>query len=318
MTAYIIRRLLIGIVVLFCVTILVFTVMHMMPGNPLLLYISENDTASFTEQQLREMEHKYGLDKSIPEQYIDWVTGVFQGNLGISIFYNQTVNRLIIERLPITFHLGVLSIIFGSVVGIFFGAVCAMQRGKFIDSFLTVIANLGVTVPSFWIGILLIYAFALKLNLLPVMGYTSPFDDFWLNLKQIIMPVFCLSIFGIASLTRQTRSSVLEVVHQDYIRTAWAKGLTERIIVMRHTIKNAFIPIVTTMGMHVSLVFGTSVLIETVFNIPGMGKLMRDAVFAHDYQVVQGGVLVIAMIVVITNIIVDISYGWFDPRIRYQ
>jgi peptide/nickel transport system permease protein len=307
-----------GIIVLFIVTILVFTVMHMMPGNPLLLFMGENDIAALTAEQLKEMEHQYGLDRSLPEQYIDWVAGVFQGNLGTSIFYKQSVNRLILERIPITFHLGVLSILFGSFIGIAFGAICALRRGKWVDSFLTVIANLGITVPSFWIGILLIYLFALKLNLLPVMGYTSPFEDFWLNLKQIIMPVFCLSIFGIASLTRQTRSSMLEVVQQDYIRTAWAKGLTERIIVIRHTIKNALIPVVTTMGMHVSLVFGGSVLIETVFNIPGMGRLMRDAVFAHDFQVVQGGVLLIAMIVVVTNIIVDISYGWFDPRIRYQ
>jgi peptide/nickel transport system permease protein len=228
------------------------------------------------------------------------------------------VGRLISERLPVTIHLGALALMISAITGIFFGVICALRRGKWIDSVITIMANIGITVPSFWIGILLIYVLSLQLNWLPTYGYTSPFDDFWLGTRQLIMPVFCLSLFSIASLTRQTRSSMLEVVRQDYIRTAWAKGLKERRIVIKHTVKNALIPVITTLGMQVGLVFGGAVLIETVFNIPGMGRLMKDAVFGHDYQVVQAGVLIIAIVVVITNILVDISYGWFDPRIRYN
>jgi len=159
---------------------------------------------------------------------------------------------------------------------------------------------------------------ALKLDLLPVYGYTSPFTDFWLSTRQIIMPIACLALFSIASLTRQTRSSTLEVTRQDYIRTAWSKGLTERVIIMKHAIKNALIPVITQLGLQVSVVFGGAVLIETVFNISGMGKLMAEAVFGHDYQIVQSGILIVATVVVLANLLVDISYGWLDPRIRYN
>jgi peptide/nickel transport system permease protein len=204
-------------------------------------------------------------------------------------------------------------------MGLTFGTICALRRGKWIDTVLTVIANIGITIPSFFVGIILIYIFTYKLGWLrPPLGYVSPFTNFGTNVQQIILPVFVLSIFLTASLTRQTRSCMLEVIQQDYIRTAWAKGLMEKLIIIRHTLKNGLIPVVTTMGMHVSLIFGGTVIIETVFNIPGMGRLMRDAVFGYDYQVAQAGVLIIATIIVIANILVDISYGWFDPRIRYS
>jgi peptide/nickel transport system permease protein len=214
-------------------------------------------------------------------------------------------------------HLGILSVLLSAIVGITFGVLCALRRGTWIDTVFTLLANIGITAPSFWVGIILIYFLALKLSLLPVYGYTSPFTDFWLSTRQVILPVFCLSLFSIASLTRQARSSTLEVIRQDYIRTAWAKGLRERSIVMTHVIKNSLIPVVTMLGMQVGFVFGGSVLIESVFNIPGIGRLMRDAVFTQDYQIVQSGVLIIAAVVVFANILVDISYGWFDPRIRY-
>ncbi len=318
MTAYIVRRLLMGLIVLIMVTILVFLIMRLLPGDPLLLYIGQNDMGNFTPEQIAELRHQFGLDKPLIMQYTDWVGGLTHGNFGTSIFYKEDVGLLIAERMPITIHLGAIALIFSGFFGILFGVICALRRGKWLDTLFTVLANIGITVPAFWVGILLIYILSLKMNLLPTYGYTSPFEDFWMSTKQLIMPVFCLSLFSIASLTRQTRSSMLEVIRQDYIRTAWSKGLRERIIVIRHTIKNALIPVITVMGMQVGFVFGGAVLIETVFNIPGMGRLMRDAVFGHDYQVVQAGVFIIAIVVVLTNIIVDISYGWFDPRIRYN
>jgi len=318
MTAYIIHRLLMGLIVLILVSLLIFSVMHFLPGDPLLLYVGENEIGSLTPERLKSLRHDYGLDRPMVVQYIDWVGEVLHGNLGTSILYGGSVNKLIAERLPITIHLGSLAFIFGSVVGVFFGVICALRRGKWLDTVFTIVANTGITLPSFWVGILLIYFFSLKLGWLPTFGYTSPFSNFWLSTKQLIMPVFCLSIFLIASLTRQTRSSMLEVIQQDYIRTAWAKGLRERVIIIRHTIKNGLIPVVTTMGMHVSFIVGGAVLLETVFSIPGMGQLMRDSVFSRDYQVVQGGILIISMVIVFINIIVDVSYGWLDPRIRYS
>ena len=318
MTDYIIHRLLMGLIVLILVSLLIFSVMHFLPGDPLLLYVGENEIGSLTPELLKSLQHDYGLDRPMVVQYIDWVGEVLHGNLGTSILYGGSVNKLIAERLPITFHLGSLAFIFGSIVGIFFGVICALRRGKWLDTVFTIVANTGITLPSFWVGILLIYFFSLKLGWLPTFGYTSPFTNFWLSTKQLIMPVFCLSVFLIASLTRQTRSSMLEVIQQDYIRTAWAKGLRERVIIIRHTIKNGLIPVVTTMGMHVSFIVGGAVLLETVFSIPGMGQLMRDSVFSRDYQVVQGGILIISMVIVFINIIVDVSYGWLDPRIRYS
>lgn len=318
MTAYIVRRLLQGILVLLIVTIFIFLVMRLLPGDPLLLYVAQTDLGNFTEEDMAALRHEYGLDRSLPMQYLGWIGDVLRGNLGVSIFQKEDVKNLIIQRIPVTMHLGALSMILSGIFGIAFGLICALRRGRWPDTVFTILANIGITAPSFWVGILLMYFFALKLDILPVYGYTSPFTDFSLSTRQLIMPVICLSLFSIASLTRQTRSSTLEVVRQDYIRTAWAKGLKEQVIVMRHIVKNALIPVVTILGMHVGSIFGGSVLIETVFNIQGMGRLLRDGVFSHDYQIVQSGVLIVSVVVIISNLAVDIAYGWFDPRIRFN
>jgi peptide/nickel transport system permease protein len=317
MTVYIIRRLIQGLLVLILVSMFIFIVMRLLPGDPLMLYVAQNQLENISPQDLAVLRHQFGLDQSLPQQYISWINGVVHGDLGTSISLRAHVSELVAQRLPITMHLGVLSMIFSSIVGVTFGVVCAIRRGKWIDTLFTVLANIGITAPSFWVGIILIYFLALKLGWLPVFGYTSPFTNFWLSTKQVLMPVFCLSLFSLASLTRQARSSTLEIVRQDYIRTAWSKGLRERSIIMRHVLKNSLIPVVTMLGMQVGFIFGGSVLIEVVFNIPGMGRLMRDAVFSQDFQVVQSGILIISSVVVLANLAVDISYGWFDPRIRY-
>ncbi len=317
MTAYIIRRLMQGFVILLLVTILIFVAMRFLPGDPLLLYVAESQFDSLSPEQMQQLRHQFGLDKSIPAQYLDWISGVMRGDLGKSIFYNEAVLTLMRERLPVTFHLGLIAFLVSSIVGPTAGVICAVRRGKWLDTAVTVLANLGITTPSFWFGILLVYLFGLKLEWLPVCGYTSPFDNFTLSLKQTLMPVLCLALAPIAFLTRQTRSSMLEVVRQDYIRTAWSKGLRERVIVMRHALKNGLIPVVTLLGVQVRNIFGGAVLIETVFNIPGVGRLLVQAVFGQDYQVVQAGVLLLAVVVMISNLVVDLTYGWLDPRIRY-
>ncbi|HEX2964659.1 MAG TPA: ABC transporter permease [Syntrophorhabdaceae bacterium] len=317
MTTYIIRRLMQGVVILLVVTMLVFGAMRFLPGDPLTLYVAQTQLETISPEQMAVLKHQFGLDKSIPVQYLDWIRGVLKGDFGTSIFYSEKVSKLLAERLPVTFYVGVFAFLLSSIVGISAGVISAVRRGRLLDTVVTVLANLGITTPGFWLGILLIYIFGFKLKLLPVVGYTSPFVDFWLSIKQLIMPVICLAVAPIASLARQTRSSMLEVIRQDYVRTAWSKGLKERIIIRRHALKNGLIPVVTLLGMQVRNIFGGAVLIETVFNIPGIGRLLVQATFGQDYQVVQAGVLVLATVVMLSNLIVDLSYGWLDPRIRY-
>ena len=318
MTTYIIRRILMGIIVILMVTIMIFLFIRLLPGDPLIIYINQTDMQELTDEQLQELRVKFGLDKTLPMQYIDWLGGIFTGDLGLSIYYDVDVGHLIAERMPITLYLEAMAFVLSTTLGITFGVICALRRGTWIDTVVTLLANIGITLPSFWVAIILIYFFSLQFGWLPVAGYTSPFVDFGLSLKKTIMPVVCLSLFSIASLTRLTRSSMLEVIQQDYIRTAWAKGLKERMIITRHTIKNALIPVVTVLGLQVAFLFGGSVLIETIFNIPGIGRLMTQSVLEQDFLVIQAGTLIIATVVVASNLIVDISYGWLDPRIRYD
>jgi peptide/nickel transport system permease protein len=318
MTAYIIRRMFMGVIVVFIVTVMVFLFIRLLPGDPLSIYLNKTDMQQLTEEQLYELRVKFGLEKTLPIQYIDWMRGLFTGDFGRSIYYDIDVGLLVRERMPVTLYLGALAFIISVVFGIAFGVICALKRGTWMDTVVTLLANIGVTMPSFWIGIILIYLLSVRAGWLPVSGYISPFVNFGESTRHIIMPVICLSLFPLASLTRLTRSSMLEVIQQDYIRTAWSKGLKERLIVSRHTIKNAMIPVVTVIGVQVAFIFGGSVLIESVFNINGIGRLATQSVQNQDYLVVQAITLIMAIMVVIANLIVDISYGWLDPRIRYD
>jgi len=318
MSAYIIRRLLQGVVILFIMTLIVFFAMRLLPGDPLVIFMGQQaSSGSMTQEQMESLRHEFGLDKPIIVQYFNWMGGLFRGDLGTSIYYHEDVGKLLGQRFPITLHLGLLAFVISNVVGIFLGLMAAVRRGTWIDTVSTTIANIGITIPQFWLGILLIYTLGLRFGWLPIYGYTSPTVDFWLNTRQIIMPVICLAITGMAYTARQMRSAMLEVIRQDYIRTAWSKGLRERPIILKHALKNSLIPVITLMGIGLGMVFGGAVLIETVFAIPGVGRLLVASVFAQDYQVVQSGTLVIAFIIIMSNIIVDISYGWLDPRIRY-
>jgi peptide/nickel transport system permease protein len=318
MTAYIIRRLILSVFVLLIVTMIVFFAMRLLPGDPLVIFMGQQaSSGTMSQEQIESLRHEYGLDKPVMVQYFDWMGGLLRGDLGTSIYYHEDVGKLLGQKFPITLHLGVLAFVIANVFGIILGLLAAIRRGTWIDTISTTVANIGITIPVFWLGYLLIYTFGLKLGWLPIYGYTSPTKDFWLNTRQIIMPVICLAITGMAYTARQMRSAMLEVIRQDYIRTAWSKGLRERVVILKHALKNSLIPVITLMGIGVGLVFGGSVLVETVFAIPGIGRLLVSSVFAQDYQVVQSGTLVIAFIVILSNIIVDISYGWLDPRIRY-
>jgi peptide/nickel transport system permease protein len=317
MGVYIIRRLILAIILLIIVTLMVFLAMRLLPGDPILMIVTRGEITEISQEQMDALRHEFGLDRPLPVQYITWIADAFRGDLGLSIVQRIPVTQELARRFPITLHLSLSALIIALIIGIPAGIICAVRRGTWIDTVVTVFANLGITVPQFWLGILLMYLFAMELKWLPVFGYTSPFVNFTMSIKQIILPVFCLSVFPMASYTRQTRSSMLEVMRQDYVRTAWAKGLHERTIVIRHALKNGLIPVITLLGVSLSVILGGSVLIETVFQIPGIGKMAVNGVMGQDYPVVQGIIFVIAIAVLFINLIVDLSYGWLDPRIRY-
>ncbi len=318
MTTYIIRRILQMILVLLIVSILVFSAVRYLPGDPIFLYLTRQDTKEIRQEEIDLLRHEFGLDRMVLVQYFDWLGKTITGDLGVSIITRAKVMDDIKKRIPITLHLGILAFIINILVGVPLGTITAVRRGSWLDNVLTSIGNLGICIPIFWLGILLIYLFGQKLNLLPIFGYTSPFDDFWKNTQQIIMPVFCLAIVPIASMVRLTRSSMLEVLHQDYIRTAWSKGLKERTVIIRHSLKNGIIPVVTLGGVMFSHIIGGSVLVETVFSIPGMGRLAVESLFSRDYNMVQAVMLVFAIFVLFVNLLVDLSYGWIDPKVRYD
>jgi peptide/nickel transport system permease protein len=310
-----------GVIILLIVTMLVFLFVRLTPGDPLIIYMAGYDISRINRldpEEYQAMLHKYGLDRSIVIQYVDWLGKVVRGDLGQSIKLKQDVSGLIVQRLPRTAYYGLISFVIGISGGVIVGIICALRRGSWMDNTLTTLANIGMTMPLFWLGILLMYVFSVKLHWLPTSGWISPWDDFFGNVKHLIMPIFTLSVGSIAGMARLVRSCMLEVMRADYVRTAWAKGLTERVILIRHQIKNALIPVVTVLGMSLSGILGGSVFIEQVFNIPGMGRLMTSAIFDQDYQIVQACVLLFGAIIIVSNLLVDIAWGWLDPRIRYS
>lgn len=312
MATFIVRRLIQTVVILFLLSILVFAIMHLLPGDPVAIMLG--DQASVEE--INRLRSELGLDRPVPIQYLDWLFGLFRGDLGRSIVYNEDVADLVRTRLPVSLHIGLSAFLLAIAIGIPAGILAALKRGSWIDSLITVLANAGIAVPVFWLAILGIYLFSLKLGWLPVQGYTSPFEDFGRSLRQSVMPVLFLSLITLAQLARQTRSAMLEVLRQDYIRTARAKGLKESRVIVRHALRNALIPVITLLGLGLAHLVGGSVFIEQVFNLPGMGRLMVQSIFGKDYIVVQSLVIIIATVVALCNLAVDIAYGLIDPRIR--
>lgn len=304
-----------AVIVVVIVSLIVFLMLQLVPGGDPARAMLGLDA---TQEEVNDLRAEMWLDRPITTQYIHWVSNALQGDFGKSLRYRVSVSEMIAKRLPITLHVTVLALIISVVFGVTGGIISAVKRGSVLDQAISVLANGAVAVPIFWLGILLIYIFTLNLHWLPTQGYTHLTEDFWLSTKKIIMPVICMCLPTLALMTRQTRSSMLEVVRQDYIRTAWSKGLTERTVIIRHALKNALIPIVTLLGISVPHLFAGSVLVESVFNIPGMGRLLVNGVLDKDFIVVQAGVLIVAVVISIVNLLVDISYGMLDPRIRYQ
>lgn len=319
MGAYIVRRLLQSIVVVLLVTIMVFLLVRLLPGDPILVYVSRDELSGPVAQEtIDALRKEYGLDKSLPVQYVTWLWKVLHLDLGDSLFLNNTVINELAKAVPKSMLIGSLGLLLAILLALPAGILAAIRRGSSIDTGVTFLANIGVTIPVFWLGIIMIVVFGLWLGWLPIQGYTSPLTNFVEGMRKIIMPVVCLSVVPLCALTRQIRSALLEVIRQDYIRTAWSKGLSEATIIRRHALKNSLIPVITVIGMMAGVTIGGQVLIETVFNIPGMGRLAVEGLQNQDYAVVQGVVLVTAIIITTINLLVDLSYGWLDPRIRKE
>jgi peptide/nickel transport system permease protein len=312
--SYIIRRLIQSLVVLILLTFISFSLIHLIPGDPAVSVLG----LEAGQQQIDAVRHELWLDRPFFVQYVHWLSNAIHGDLGRSLYYQESVSALFFKRLPISFQIGLQAFILSTILGILAGVLCAIRRGSLLDQIVSVFANVGMAIPVFWLGILCIYIFALILGWLPVGGFESPLVDPILNLKQVILPTIMLAIPAISVVARQTRSSMLEVINQDYIRTAKSKGLMERIVVVKHALRNALIPVITLLGMQVRILVGGSVLVEIVFNIAGIGRLLVTCAFARDFPIVQGEVLLIGTIVCIANLLVDISYGWLDPRVKYE
>jgi peptide/nickel transport system permease protein len=306
-----------AVILLFLISLIIFIAMRLLPGDPIYMIMSQGQIANATQEQIQAIREQFGLDKPLLVQYVFWLGGVFHGNFGTSIIYRSSPLTILARTIPVTLNISIPAFIISLLIGIPAGIICALRRATWVDTVVTVFANLGVTIPVFWLGTMLIYVFSLQLHWLPVEGYTPPLKDLGKNLSQLVMPVFCQAIFPVSAIARQTRSSMLEVMRQDYVRTAWSKGLDEKLVVMTHALKNSLIPVVILSGLFFSGILGGSVLIETVFNVRGAGLAMVNAVFAHDYPVVQAFTLIITIFTLLINLIVDISYSWLDPRIRY-
>ena len=313
MHAYIIRRIIATIPVMAVVGIFVFLLLHLTPGDP--AAIIAGDYAS--PEDIKRIRAKLGLDEPIYIQFGTWVWQLMQGDLGISIFSDLPVSHLIAQRIEPTLALSVATIIMAVLFAVPLGVLAAWRAGTLIDRLSMVIAVFGFSVPVFVIGYLLMYVFAIELKWFPVQGYVSYKVGFLPFLRSITLPSVALALLYSALIARITRASVLEVLTEDYIRTAHAKGLASSVVLMRHALKNAAVPIVTIIGIGIALLIGGVVVTESVFNIPGLGRLTVDSILRRDYPIIQGVILLFAGVYVFINLLVDIAYTFLDPRIRY-
>jgi peptide/nickel transport system permease protein len=270
-----------------------------------------------TDQQIETLRRTFGLDRPLPVQYLDWVSHVVQGDFGVSLRTSRPVLPDLVSRFGVTVQLTVVSMLIALIVAIPLGVASAANRGRGSDALSRVLALLGLSIPNFWLGTMLILFVSLVLHWLPPVGFVSLLDNPWLGLQTLILPSLALGTAVAAFIMRMVRSSLLEVLGQDYIRTANAKGLRDNVVLYRHALKNAFIPILTVIGVQIGYLLGGAVIIESIFSLPGMGRFLLDSINNRDYSIVQGGVLLIALIFSLVNLSVDLVYGWLDPRIRY-
>jgi peptide/nickel transport system permease protein len=315
MHVYLVKRLLQTIPLIVIVSFLTFSMLLLLPGDPVLAMAAAGE--ELDRETLEARRRQLGLDRPIPVQYVSWVGKALQGDFGRSTQTRRPVMDELRGRIPATLHLGVASLLLALLIGLPTGIISAVKPNSLLDRVITVSAIGGVAIPNFWFGIVLILIFAVTLGWLPTGGYVSIRDDPVQSIRLLILPALTNGWSIAAILVRQTRSSLLEVMRQDYVRTARAKGLREQRVVIAHALRNALLPVVTVLGLLVGYILGGSVITEQIFSIPGMGRLLVSGVFTRDFPVVQAAVLLIALSVVFANLVTDIAYAWLDPRIRY-
>jgi peptide/nickel transport system permease protein len=312
MLSFLARRLVQLIPTLFFVSVLIFSLQHLLPGDPALVMAGEEKDPTVIAQ-IRE---HYRLDQPLPVQYVYWVKGVLSGDLGESLRNKMPVLELIAQKLPVTIQLASMAIIIALLIGVSAGIISAVKKGTAWDYGANLFALWGISTPNFWLGILLIFLFSIELGWLPASGYVSPSEDWRGSLATTIMPAFVLGNAIAAILMRHTRAAMLQVLESDYIRTARAKGLLERSVILKHALRNALTPVITLGALELGTLLSGAVLTEQIFSVPGFGKLIVDAVFNRDYAVVQGVVLVTATAYITLNLIADIAYILVNPRLR--
>jgi len=310
MARYIVVRVFQGLVVVFLISVVTFAIMRLLPGDPVFLLLGEGEIR-ISEEQMEAIRHKWGLDRPYYEQYIVWAGNMFRGDFGDSLIRTGVpVRDMIFEAVPVTFRLNVIALAISLSLSIPAGILAGVKRNSIFDYGATFGATVGVALPNFWISLMLIIIFSLLLRLVPPFGLRS-----W---KGYILPVIVLVTAQTATLTRVTRSATIEVLQEDYIYTARAKGLTEGVVVLRHAVRNALLPVVTVIGLQIAFILSGTIVVETVFAIPGIGRLFTDSVFRLDYQVVQSIVFLLSVIVVLANLVTDLVYVFVDPRIRIE
>jgi peptide/nickel transport system permease protein len=318
MTTYIIRRCLSLVPVLLVISLLVFMMLHLAPGDPVLTILGASERTSLDEATIRQVREEFGLDKSLPEQYWLFITKAIRGNLGRSYQTREDVLSMVKQRLPATVQLTLTAMFFSLLVALPLGVISATHQNSWIDNLSMLFASIGISIPRFWFGLILILLFAVNLGVLPSTGI-GHIEDGWTDVaRHLVLPAISLGLSMMALVTRMTRSGMLEVVRQDYIRTAKAKGLSDRVVIYKHALKNALIPVVTVVGMQFGALLGGAVVTETIFSWPGVGRLAVNSILRRDFPMVQGTTLVLCFTFVVVNLLVDILYTLLDPRIRYD
>jgi len=317
MGAYILRRLLALVPTLIIASLIVFVTIRMIPGDVIDMMLSQNDIGA-DKLSRDQLVAALGLDKPMLEQYLLWVWAILHGDLGNSLWHSTPVLQEVLNRVPITFQLGLMALIIGLMIALPIGVYSAMRQDTKSDLLFRSFSILLLAVPSFWLGTMVVVFPSIWWGWSPEVNYVKFSDDPWQNIKQMLVPALVLGTSLSAITMRMTRTMMLEVLRQDYIRTAWAKGLRERVVVVRHAVRNAMIPVVTLIGLQAPLLIGGAVIIEQIFVLPGMGLMMLDAVSQRDYPVISGVFLVVGVAVMLINLLVDLSYGLLDPRVRHQ
>ena len=313
MTAYLIRRLLALLPVLAVVGVISFALVHITPGDPAANIVGDDAT----EEDIARMRARLGLDRPLPVQFVDWASSVLMGDLGTSLYTGRTVFGSIVARLEPTLMLTAMSLLIAVVSGVLFGVISSVYRNTVIDQSILVATLIGVSMPNFWLGINLILLLAVGMRMFPVAGYVPIDEGFLRALHTLTLPALALGLSQSAIITRMTRTSMLEILGLDFIRTARAKGLPPRIVIFRHALRNALVNVVTVIGVVVTVLLSGSIVVEIVFSLPGLGRLLIEAVQRRDYPVIQGMLLFVATINVLVNLAVDLLYVWIDPRIQY-